>query len=92
MIPDRRHDPLIQFENVFVHKSTVVKNMFGAKALSRDRLRRVQELSGKISPKEENLDIERCLALGDPILVKNQTVLELSQVLSIKKAVKRINY
>jgi len=53
--------------------------MFGAKALSRDGLRRVQGLSGKMSPKEENLDIETCLAIGDPILVKNQTVLELSK-------------
>ena len=89
MIPDRTHDPLIEFENFFIHKSTVVKNMFGAKALSRDRLRRVQGLSGKMSPKEENLDIETCLAIGDPILVKNQTVLELSKVLSIKKAAKK---
>ena len=44
-----------------------------------------------MSPKEENLDIETCLAKGDPIIVKNQTVLELSKVLSIKKAAKNVN-
>ena len=83
------HDPQIEVDGAIVFKATVVKNLFSANPLSKDRLGRIKDYSRIYQDDPElnnNTSMDSTIMPGDPILAKTKETIELYVIKSIRKA------
>ena len=82
----KKHDPQIDVDGTYFHKSTVLKQTFVGTTVSKDRLRRVQGLSKQPTTGKSKYDLDDILLLGDPVIYIMKKVPKLGSVTKIQKA------
>ena len=85
-----KHDPQLCINDVWFHKSTVLKQTFVGCRVSKDRLRRVQGMSKFVREKENRLDLDDVLIQGDAVLYLQKKTPKLGSVTKIHKAGKKV--
>ena len=86
----KKHDSQVQVNEVWFHKSTILKQTFNGCRVSKDRLRRVQGLSKHVTEKEKDLSLDDILLQGDVVIYIVKNIPILGSVSKITKGGKKV--